>query len=528
MNKAGYLITSTITPKTYFTSASAYDRPSWVGINEATKYVTADIAELALKKLIKHGVYQCRLMSIQEAMDFEFPNEKPQEEVSSVSAPIDDEDGDEMVAHDQEEVCAGCDHVPCTCQVDDVEMDPSERDGRDPELDNIRGIEDEEATGAGNRFVPGQTVSYKGGEFVVVRDSRGGVTPIAPLDNPNQVRRVGNTDLRLVREAVATRVDESIKRPSAHEKEIAAKSKKYYDDLATKRDKAGETYHVGNAKVTQAPLEGWCLVMANGRVTGHIHSDKADAETEQKSCPAAVRIRFGKRASDGSNEYVATRAFDESIDESIDDTVARITYSNDARTNDPVDFGGDCDDVKVKVPSDVKAELARVIAEFTKTAEEQNGRDDARSSFAMTCASAMQELADLIDQGTIAGIKQAQIKLTTLMNPITSNIPSVVLKFIHMGGRKPSLKDLFDDKRESKKIMSEATQDDHDNMAKAYDDDMKRDSLQPKFAVVIKHDGGTKTEYIKADNKEAAREKATKHCLKGLKNVKVTNVTEIR
>lgn len=505
MNKAGYLITSTITPKTYFTSSSAYDKPQWVGVNEATKYVTADIAELALKKLIKHGVYQCRLVSLQEAMDFEFPDEKPRDRPAEVSAEIDKDD--EMVATTQDEVCGGCEHEPCTCEVDPAHDEQSIDDEQS---------EDEEATGTGVTFGVGQHVSYKGDVFTVVGDTKDGVTAIACRDDLTQIQHVGNTDLRLV--------TESAKRQSAHKAEIAAKSKKYYDDLATKRDKAGETYHVGNAKVTQAPLEGWCLVMANGRVTGHIHSDKADAETEQKSCPAAVRIRFGKRASDGSNEYVATRA----VDESIDDTVARITYSNDARTNDPVDFGGDCDDVKVKVPSDVKAELARVIAEFTKTAEEQNGRDDARSSFAMTCAGAMQELADLINQGTIAGIKQAQIKLTTYMNPITSNIPSVVLKFIHMGGRKPSLKDLFDDKRESKKIMSEATQDDHDKMAKEYDKDLDRESRQPKFAVVIKHDSGTKTEYIKADNKEAAREKATNHCLKGLKNAKVTNVTEIR
>ena len=65
----------------------------------------------------------------------------------------------------------------------------------------------------------------------------------------------------------------------------------------------------------------------------------------------------------------------------------------------------------------------------------------------MTVHAAMTELYDYLEVGTVEAIKMAQIKLTSFMNPITTNIPPSVRDFIYRGGRKPSLKDLFDMKR---------------------------------------------------------------------------------
>jgi hypothetical protein len=48
---------------------------------------------------------------------------------------------------------------------------------------------------------------------------------------------------------------EGKKGTSAHAKEVAAKSKKYYDNEALKREKSGETYNVGNAKVTKPAVK---------------------------------------------------------------------------------------------------------------------------------------------------------------------------------------------------------------------------------------------------------------------------------
>lgn len=106
---------------------------------------------------------------------------------------------------------------------------------------------------------------------------------------------------------------------------------------------------------------------------------------------------------------------------------------------------------KVKVPADVKSDLRKVIADFKKQAEFSNSRDDARATFCMTVVAAMEELQELLATGTVESIKMAQIKVTSWMNPITVNLPVSVQKFIYMGGRKPTLKDLFDSKRAEKK-----------------------------------------------------------------------------
>ena len=359
MNKVGYLITSTIKPKTYFTASSAYDKPNWVGLTEATKYVTADIAESAMKKLIKNGVYAVRLVSVQEAMEFEFPDEQPQTPIDSVDAPIDGQDN-EMVAQNQDDVCQTCTHEPCTCDVgdqdelsDDVppaageddfaefdDVDPRDDDRYRPNFDDdpnrdhddllsgIDGVENEEKS----KLPVGQLVTYKGNNFTVVGVS-GNVARVSPVSDPSKQLKVAVVDLLPVSES--------------------------------------------------AP------------------------------------------------------------------TVTKITYKDSAYTGEPVTFGGDSDDTKVTVPANVKSDLTAAIAEFMKTADEQNGRDDARASFCCTTAEAMQKLQSLLNIGTVAGVKQAQIALSSMMNPITSNIPTSVLKFINMGGRKPTLKDLFYDKRNS-------------------------------------------------------------------------------
>jgi hypothetical protein len=111
---------------------------------------------------------------------------------------------------------------------------------------------------------------------------------------------------------------------------------------------------------------------------------------------------------------------------------------------------GEADD-KIALPANVKNELKAAIAKFKKEADTYNTRDDGRASFAMTVADAFDQLLQDLEQGTVEGMKMAQIHLTSYMSPITSNLPTAVMKFIHQGGKKASLKDLFDTKRTDKK-----------------------------------------------------------------------------
>lgn len=50
----------------------------------------------------------------------------------------------------------------------------------------------------------------------------------------------------------------------------------------------------------RSPSIGWCLVMANKKVTGSISADKQDAISQQKKAPVATELKWGKRAPDGS------------------------------------------------------------------------------------------------------------------------------------------------------------------------------------------------------------------------------------
>jgi hypothetical protein len=132
-------------------------------------------------------------------------------------------------------------------------------------------------------------------------------------------------------------------------------------------------------------------------------------------------------------------------------TVQKIKFHNDSRADDDITAGEEEHNEKVNVPANVLSDLKAAIAEFSECAEFSNGRDDARSSFCMTCAEAFKQLLADLEQGTVEGVKAAQIHMTSWMNPITSNVPTSVQKFVYMGGRKPSLKDLFADKMSAKK-----------------------------------------------------------------------------
>lgn len=104
-------------------------------------------------------------------------------------------------------------------------------------------------------------------------------------------------------------------------------------------------------------------------------------------------------------------------------------------------------DEKISVPANVKSGLDAVIQKYSNEAKTFAGRDDVRASFAMTITDAAAQLKELISIGTVESIKQAQIVYSTYMNAITTNFPAEVIKFITSGGRKPTLRDLFDSKR---------------------------------------------------------------------------------
>ena len=101
------------------------------------------------------------------------------------------------------------------------------------------------------------------------------------------------------------------------------------------------------------------------------------------------------------------------------------------------------DNTKIVTPPAVKKALKAEITQLRKESDKVKIRDAATSEFYDNCADAMEVILDCLAQGTVEGMKKAQIHTTKLMSPIIQRIPNVAYKFITSGGVKTSLKDLF-------------------------------------------------------------------------------------
>lgn len=348
--KSGYIIAKNGLTKDFFTSSSAYDRPKWIGVNEATVYATAELADNAVKKLYKNGAYSAKVVSLKE-MNLEI--EPMDDEIEGDELPVDgaaglgdeggdeldpegglgdegdEKDEDEMAAGEQQDVCPECEHDPCTCETEgDDELSDD-----DLVIDDIEG-EDE-----------------FGDEFGDELDGEG----------TDELDGEGNPD----------------------------------EEGEQETDPRFDGRRLGMAQLSP---------MGSPRRVGESAAPKVD-DMKVKDCGACAQ----------------------------DDNAM-------AKGNDE----------KCKVPSDVTSELKAAISKYEKEAE-FNKHDDARASFCLTAADAMKAIQTELAKGTVEGVKAANIKLTSYMSPITNNIPASVIKFVTSGGVKPSLKDMFNAKRDAKK-----------------------------------------------------------------------------
>jgi hypothetical protein len=345
MSKQGYLIARNRQIGAFFTTASAYDRPRWVALDEATKYMSVDMAQAALKKLLGYGAFEARLVPIQEVISLELPDDAPADPAGDLPptdalppegdlSPEDQMPGDDpmddqgMVADNSGDVCPGCQHEPCTCEQhdDDLGDDVSDETDIDAEVDELL-----------NR-----------GEF---------------------------------------------------EGRDIAKRKALDDELSD------QVQFRESATMPAKPA-------LNGRA-----DNKNTVDSAKK--PEKVKFKDDLRNADAAPGKSEPNVGDDSE--------------------------------KVNVPASVLSALQKVSSEMTAEANKYKERDDARSSFCMTVAAAMDTLKMHLSTGTVDGVKQAQIQLGTMMSPITQHIPDDVKKYIHTGGRKPSLKDMFSVKWEAKR-----------------------------------------------------------------------------
>jgi hypothetical protein len=396
MNKEGYVIARNRARKEFFTSSSAYDRPVWTPVTEATVYVTADLAHKAVVKLATRGAYEARIVTLKEAltlddlkaasdrgetvdkgpgMEIEMPSNSDvvgDDAGMEMDIQPDGEGGTEMVASDQQEACETCMHCPCTCDPDETDMDVSD-------------IVDDQVTG--EEPAPGDDLV--GDEMDDMGDEMSGLDPARP-------RMESAPDSNAV-----------INWKDASPSDKASLQKK---GLTGKDIKIAHVDVDGN-EVTYVKIDG-----KRHKLT------ESDNKTVAIDLPVTPVIQY----KDAANKA-------------------------DKPATDLTTTGAMPHDEKVKVPANVMSELRSTIGDFRKCADLSNGRDDAKASFCMTVVSAFEELEELFKTGTVESVKMAQVKMTSWMNPITSHLPVSVQKFIFMGGRKPTLKDMFDSKKQEKR-----------------------------------------------------------------------------
>jgi hypothetical protein len=344
MKTQGYVIARNRGRDQFFTSSSAYDRPKWIPLAEATVYLTAELAQTAFTKLARSGAYECRIVPVKEAFEFQMPDEAPQDpnaETDQMEVDIvpDGEGESEMVAADQ----TGEPELPGD--------EGSELDDEDADDQEVLDMVDAALTGEE-----------------------------PPADEVGDLGDLGTDELdsRMSPEGAAL----------------------------AQRLPAGRRGMAESAMPSKPPLDA----VTPGNKTTVLDLKKPDT------------IKYKDPA------YVA-----------------------DKPDTDLCNSGAHPHEEKCKVPAEVISDLKACIAEFSKEAEVKNTHDDTRASFCMTVASAFEQLLQDLELGTVAGVKQAQIHMTSYMNPITAHLPQSVQKFIYMGGRKPTLKDLFDTKREERK-----------------------------------------------------------------------------
>lgn len=355
MNKTGYVIAKNKGLNEFFTSSSAYDRPRWVSLEEATAYPTADLAQAASTKLYKSsGSYEARLVSVQELTEARGRSMA----YSEPSFPDDDGSGD-MEAPESDMVAAK------------QGMDPS----IDPEADDQMGLADTEH----------------------------------PDDEEDQADIEGMVDTELGDDDM----DDGTVGMPGEDDEIENLPDVGFDEDETDIN-FGPDENEENAQLRPEEVR---MMKPRGRM-----SESATNGTTANKLKATPEIKY----KDAANV-------------------------SDKPDTDLTTTGAQPNEDKIKVPAGVAKDLKAVIAEFEKTAKFANTRDDAKASFCMTVVEALKELMDYLDMGTVESLKLAQIHMAGLMSPITQHIPDSVKKFVLMGGRKPTLKDLFDSKRETKK-----------------------------------------------------------------------------
>lgn len=338
MKKSGFMIKNG-QRDAFFTSASAYDRPVWTSLTEATIYPTEAQATKAAERLMSYGSYSATIVEA-SSMQFEFPDEGPNKD----QAPITQTDG-ELEGNPEEMVAGQLSDNP----EEDLNLD-------DDEIEMGDEFDDANAEEMGDEEFPEDEIP--------IEDNEQALSPIEQrLSRGQRQLPVGNGNGPMRESATIPSKPKSDAQPSENKDTV----------------------------VDQKPVD-------------------------------------------------------------------KVKFTQDTRNADDTNFANEIEPMyhDVQIPANVMSAIKSSIDTYNKAAEFNNGRDDAQASMALTIVDALKNIQSCLELGTQEGLKQAQIKITTFMNPITTNFPPEVIDFLYKSGRQPiSLKNVFYDKWDSKRAEKE-------------------------------------------------------------------------
>lgn len=125
-------------------------------------------------------------------------------------------------------------------------------------------------------------------------------------------------------------------------------------------------------------------------------------------------------------------------------TVQKIEYKSGLASDNVDMFKNVAKDEKIAVPSSVMSSLNEVIKQHQEEAKQYEHEDGQRASFALTVAAALEQVKEELSRGTVAGVEAAALQMSGFMSPMTSLIPSDVVRFVYKRGQSTPLKTYFD------------------------------------------------------------------------------------
>jgi hypothetical protein len=416
MKNQGFVIVRDKLANKFFTTTSSYDRPQWVPLEEATVFLSPDMANTAAKKLWKNGAYSAKLIPLEELMVDKEEDLQPSDVTTDDDPTLDElpakaayggEEGDDITAMDVppgDEPSAydgeGGDDVDAMCGCGDPECQDPECEGRADDADAASAYDGEEGD------------------------------DIPAMDTPP------GDDVEL--DSVDGDVSMSFELP---DEEGVPKKRPAMESVTL--DETGLSTGTLRAYIKKASKTVKDMVDAGDMINS--------VKRGKKVVFAASKVMDKEGTKNNVNESVASLGVKDPVDTSKKDLLGVAKDHGD----------------KISVPADIKSSLKAVIADFRKqagdNAEAEAARNDNHASFCLTAADALQQLLDDLSLGTSEGMKKAQIHMTSYMSPITQHIPAEVVKFIARGGQKSTLKDLFSSVKESKRISYDAMADQYVN-----------------------------------------------------------------